>query len=113
MGKMVGSLRVVSMSGGPLTARQAFVRSFVFTFGMLIPLAVQIIIYFSHGGARSTAPTQAAALSDRHLMWGATAGNLLWLLIDYSFFQFSSSRRALHDLAAGTRVVRTFRQHRL
>ncbi len=98
VGKMVAKVRVVDNSGGPITFAQAFLRDIAEITYSLIWLAVSFSMVRFGFGLKSE---EFLTATDYLLI-----PYLLWIIVDTVVCLRSSKRRALHDLIAGTVVVR-------
>jgi uncharacterized RDD family membrane protein YckC len=104
LGKRVTGVRVHSLSGGPLSLRQAAMRD-------IVPLIITIVGVLvnlpdvAHG--KSPYPDTTAGFAglgtfDRLMLWSMWA----WWILEVVTMLFNSKRRALHDFIAGTVVTR-------
>jgi uncharacterized RDD family membrane protein YckC len=104
LGKRATGVRVHSLSGGPLSLRQAAMRD-------IVPLIATIVVVLvglpevAHG--KSPYPDATAGFAglgtfDRVRLWSMGA----WWILEVVTMLFNSKRRALHDFIAGTVVTR-------
>jgi uncharacterized RDD family membrane protein YckC len=104
LGKRVTGVRVHSLSGGPLSLRQAAMRD-------ILPLILSIVRVLldlpdvAHGKNPYQDPAAGlAGLStfDLVVIWSVWA----WWILEVATMLSNSKRRALHDFIAGTVVMR-------
>jgi uncharacterized RDD family membrane protein YckC len=98
VGKMVAKVKVVDISEGPITFGQALLRDIAFIVDGVVGVAVSYSLIFSGFGLTSE---EYRAVADYLLVPIS-----IWLLVDTIVCLRSPKRRALHDLIAGTVVLR-------
>jgi uncharacterized RDD family membrane protein YckC len=109
-------LYVGDAASGALDRWDLLARAFDRTWSLVIPAAYFVLLHGSGGRTlgKALAGVRVVAASGEPLGYGrALARHLAWLLSAFTFgvgFLVAAARRdkrALHDLVAGTRVVRT------
>ena len=108
-------LRLGELGTGALGRWELIARAFDYTFGLVVPAAYVVVMHGTSGrtlgkmlvGARvvsvSGEPIGYPRALVRYLAWFVSA---LLLLLGFALAGVRPDRRALHDLVAGTRVVR-------
>jgi uncharacterized RDD family membrane protein YckC len=97
LGKMAMNVKVLDISEEPLKFRQAIIREapqLAFNLGVVYLL----IAFFPQNFNAENVQTPFSVFATLSAVWG---------LADILTFLFSAKRRALHDLLAGTVVVKT------
>ena len=91
LGKIATGVRVIRVNGEPIGYGQAFVRM----------LVVQVPVIFIQLGAQMTHVIT--------IQVGIMFLSFIWLGVTYLMAAFRSDKRGLHDLIAGTRVIKVRR----
>ena len=107
VGKMVCKVRVVDhLTEGGITARQALLRECV---PVIANLGVMGYFLYLTGSGALSAETRLhpEKVIDWRILGPLAATPALWFLIEVFTIFSNAKRRALHDLIAGTTVVRT------
>ena len=87
LGKMAGKIRVVNLDGSPISAKTAYVRALAYTWPNLVQGVLQL------SGAPAVVQLASGILA-------------VWSLADVITALINSQQRSLHDIIAGTRVVK-------
>lgn len=98
VGKMVMKLKVVDVSERPITLKQAFLRDIFYL--IVAPLVPIVGWTFAFSGRTSVAESRYAIELVSSIL------TFLWLIVDTFVCVKHEKDRALHDLIAGTIVVR-------
>jgi uncharacterized RDD family membrane protein YckC len=102
LGKAVFGIRVVDVSGRPLSWRQASLRESIwvaFAVGSVV-----LDIKSAMAGINAYSPENLAIMSPAETL--LMNASMLWLGLELITMLLNDKRRAIHDLIAGTAVVR-------
>jgi uncharacterized RDD family membrane protein YckC len=100
-GKMICKVRVVDFeSERPITFRQALLREG-------IPIAITSVVIVYQIFLWRAAEQNPAQLARSGMFWLISSLPALWFLAEVVTMLMNEKRRALHDLIAGTIVIRT------
>lgn len=99
VGKMVAKVKVLDALEGPITLRQAVIRDIFYVVYGLASLFLSMILVFFMGYTRTDESYQSSQLYWLIPMY-------LWLIVDSAVCVKNKKNMALHDLMAGTVVVR-------
>jgi uncharacterized RDD family membrane protein YckC len=106
VGKMATKVRVYDVgTEAPITYRQALLRE-----GIPAVVSGPFLIYVFIGlmqGRESAYLLVQGKFSNYSVLWWFAALPLLWFLVEIVTMLTNDKRRALHDLIAGTVVIRT------
>lgn len=114
-GKMFAGIKVVLVDGSQITRKEAFLRYSVYLFFAALTSIAWILAFLTI----SEDILQSIDWIDRTKMvryalpqwWHSVClGSILWGLGEVIFVLFNEKKRALHDLLAGTVVVRSLRE---
>jgi uncharacterized RDD family membrane protein YckC len=105
LGKRVTRVRVHSLSGGPLSLRQAAMRDILPLIGTIVEVLLNLPdVAHGKNPYQEAAAAGLAGLSTFQLVmvWSMPA----WWILEVVTMLSNSKRRALHDFIAGTVVMR-------
>jgi uncharacterized RDD family membrane protein YckC len=104
LGKRVTGVRVHSLTGSPLSLRQAAMRDIFPLMAGIVGVLVSLP-QVAHG--KSPYPDAAAGLAGLSTFQIVMFGSMwVWWILEVTTMLFNSKRRALHDFIAGTVVMR-------
>ena len=107
VGKMATGIRVLSLSEGQLTLRQAVLRDIVPILFSLMSLVFWLPRIIQ--GENSYGETSALTWVDEVAIFGS----LIWFAVELATMLTNQKRRAIHDFIAGSVVVRVERAARV
>jgi uncharacterized RDD family membrane protein YckC len=99
-GKYLMGVRVIDVSGAALSLRQAVLRDSIWVLATLVEIGVFAPMIL---GGRNPYDAESPLSDGYNLLMAASVG---WMLLEFGSMLFSAKRRAVHDLIAGSVVVR-------
>lgn len=106
LGKKLVGIKVVSLTGGPISIRQAFLRSFFSIIYAIVSIVIGYVILY--GMRNDEGLTYLRYMKNLHLAvpsW-VQFSEQIWIWSEALTLLFNKQRRAIHDFIAGTIVIR-------